>query len=352
MKNKNQIMIFPDTFLDYIPDPSIGSDEYRKGLKNSYINNRADIPPIYALLKVTERCPSNCSYCAHAGNLDASNEVDTETLKRVIQQIAEVGVISINLTGGEPLLREDICQLSVYARECGLFPILLTNGLLIRKRIEEIKSANFGMIIISVDSVKPEQYQKTRGISLDPVLEGIEALLELKEDCPIITVTSVVNRHNISDIESTIAYFAERNIGVELCPYHHNGRWEDDFLSPDDEDEYLSIIKVLSKIKKSNGGIINSQEYLENFVDFTFKKRSVPPNFCCYAGYTSIYIDSKLNVRSCWSQGLPIAGNLYKDKLSFLLENNKMTKMRNKIKKLQCERCWLLCTAEISLKWK
>lgn len=345
-------MKFPNTFLDYIPVPLIGSDEYKKGLISSYINNRAEVPPIYALLKVTERCPSNCSYCAHAGNLDASNEIDTETLKRVIEQIAEVGVISVNLTGGEPLLRDDICQLSLYAREWGLFPILLTNGLLICKRIEEIKAAKFGMIIISVDSVNPKQYKETRGVKIDPVLDGIDSLLKLKEECPIITVTSVINRHNINDIEKTIAYFASRNIGVELCPYHHNGRWEDDRLTPENYEEYTLLIQRLKVIKESQGGIINSNAYLDNFVNFSLKKRDVPKSFCCYAGYTTIYIDSRLNVRTCWSAGLPTAGNLTKQRLADLLKNDKMTKMRTKIQKMKCERCWLLCTAEISLKWQ
>ncbi|MDD4000684.1 MAG: hypothetical protein PHX62_07305, partial [Bacilli bacterium] len=61
---------------------------------------------------------------------------------------------------------------------------------------------------------------------------------------------------------------------------------------------------------------------------------------------------SRLNVRTCWSAGLPTAGNLTKQRLADLLKNDKMTKMRTKIQKMKCERCWLLCTAEISLKWQ
>ncbi len=352
MREGSKIEKFPDTFLDYIPEPSIGPLNYKNGLARSFYNNRPEVSPIYALLKVTDRCSSNCSYCAHAGKLVDSSEVNLETLKKVIDQFAEAGVISVNITGGEPLMRDDISELSGYIKKCGLFPILLTNGILLRKRIKEIASAELGMVIISVDSVDPENYKKARGVDIHPVLDGIDALLELGNDAPVITVTSVITRHNLNDLEQTLSYFSDRNIGVELCPYHHNGRWEDDQLSPLSPSDYLQLVQKLKSLKDSSSSLINSHQYLDNFVNFTFNRRSVPDNFRCYSGFTTIYIDSKLNVRSCWSQGLPTAGNLHDERLVDLLNNSKMKKMRSKIKKMQCERCWLLCTAEISLKWQ
>jgi radical SAM protein with 4Fe4S-binding SPASM domain len=343
---------FPDTFLDYIPDPSMGKAAYREKLEQSFAKDSAEVPPVYALLKVTERCSSLCIYCAHAGVTDATGETTTEELEDVLDQFAEIGVVSVNLTGGEPLQRDDLPHLSRYARQRGLFPILLTNGLLLRHRIEELASAELGMVIVSVDSVCPESYRATRGVNLRPVLEGIEALRELGDKAPAITVTVVINENNINDLEATVEYFSSRQIGVKLSPYHHHGRWEDDQTSPQNREQYIRVVNRLKELKEMGAGVINSHAYLDNFVPFTFDKRALPQDYRCYCGYTTLYIDSKLNVRSCWSYGLPIAGNLRERRLKDLLSNQRLRIMRKKIRKLQCERCWFLCTGEISLRWQ
>ena len=342
---------FPDTFLDYIPDPPQGRMAYKRGLARSYASDEAVVPPMYALLKVTERCSSHCAYCAHAGNTDRTGEPEQADLEDVLRQIAEVGATSLNLTGGEPLLRDDIFALSRYARDRGLFPILLTNGIPLRQRVEELAEGGLGMVIVSVDSIYPESYRKTRGSNLSHVLDGIDALLELGDQCPTVTVTSVITHHNLDQIEETIAYFAERNIGVELTPYHHYGRWEDDQLTPRDVQKYVKVIEAIKRLKDQDAGVINSHAYLDNFVDFTFKNRTMPDSFACCSGVTTLYIDSMLNVRSCWSHGLPVAGNLKEHRLQDLLASTRMKETRRRIRKLQCERCWLLCTAEISLRW-
>lgn len=344
---------FPDTFLDYIPDPPMGKAAYRKALERSFEKDESEVHPIYALLKVTNRCSSQCVYCAHAGVTDRSGEASTEKLKEVIDQLAEVGAVSVNLTGGEPLQRKDLPVLVRHARSRGLFPILLTNGLLLRKRIDELKDAGLGMVIVSVDSIRPEEYHATRGVQLGPVLDGIEALRELTKDCrPAITVTVVVTAHNLEHLDEIVSYFSERGVGVKLCPYHHHGRWEDDDTSPQDPEAYVAAVKRLKMMKDAGLGVVSSHAYLDNFVAFNFEKRSLPRNYRCYCGYTTLYIDPALNVRSCWSQGLPIAGSLHERPLRDLLQGPGMRKMREKVRKLECEKCWLLCTGEISLRWQ
>ncbi|MCL2646059.1 MAG: radical SAM protein [Phycisphaerales bacterium] len=343
---------FPDTFLDYIPNPSMGHEAYRQSLERSFESDEAGAPPIYALLKVTDRCNSQCEYCGHAGKMDKIEDASTELLQDVLDQLAEVGCVSVNFTGGEPMLRPDLPALVKYARARGLFPILLTNGLLLRKRSSELQHSGLGMIIVSVDSVRPDTYQSIRGVNLAPVLDGIEAILVYpEEDRPIITATTVVTSKNIDHLDEVVSWFSERGIGVKLTPYHHHGRWEDDHLSPRDLEKYQAAINGLKRLKESGCGVINSQAYLDNFPGFNFD-RNIPTGFRCYSGYTTLYIDPALNVRSCWSAGLPVAGNLRKSRLKELLNGTKMRRMRQKIRMLKCEKCWLLCTAEISLRFQ
>jgi MoaA/NifB/PqqE/SkfB family radical SAM enzyme len=331
----------------------MGKAAYRVALERSFEKDEAEVHPVYALLKVTNRCSSQCIYCAHAGVTESKDEASTETLMDVLDQLAEVGAVSVNFTGGEPLQRKDLPDLVRHARSRGLFPILLTNGLLLRRRIDELRECGLGFVIISVDSVRPEAYQATRGVPLEPVLDGVEALRELAEPRrPAITVTVVVNSYNVNHLDEIVSYFGNRGIGVKLCPYHHHGRWEDDTTSPQDPEAYRAAVQRLKAMKDAGLGVVNSHAYLDNFVPFTFERRSLPEGYRCYCGYTTLYIDPALNVRSCWSQGLPVAGSLHKSRLRELLQSPRIKAMRKRIRKLDCERCWLLCTGEISLRWQ
>jgi len=343
---------FPDTFLDYIPEPPMGNEAYRLSLEHSFESDKTEVHPIFALLKVTSQCNSKCAYCGHAGNTDKTDVASTEIIQDILDQLAEVGCVSVNFTGGEPLLRKDLPVLVKHARTRGLFPILLTNGLLLNNRSNELQQSGLGMVIVSVDSVCPETYRSIRGVNLEPVLKGIDALLTYPEDDrPIVTATTVVTSKNIDHLEEVISYFSERGVGVKLTPYHHYGRWEDDCLSPKDAETYHVAMNKLRQLKEAGNGVINSQAYLDNFANFNFG-RNIPAGFRCYCGYTTLYIDPKLNVRSCWSESLPVAGNLRKNRLKELIDSAQMRRMRQKIRKLKCEKCWLLCTAEISLRFQ
>ena len=344
---------FPDTFLDYIPDPPMGREAYRRGLERSFENDRAEVAPIYALLKVTNRCASQCVYCGHAGVTDKTGEASTEVLQDVLGQLADAGVVSVNFTGGEPLQRPDLPLLVRTARDWGLFPILLTNGLLLVRREKVLREAGLGMVIVSVDSVRPDAYRSTRGVPLDPVLAGIDALLAWPDDeRPAITVTVVVTAENYDHLSEIVDYFGERGVGVKLCPYHHHGRWEHDRLSPKEPDVYRRAMERLADKKRADLGVINSEAYLGAFATFNFEDRKLPHGYRCYCGYTTLYIDPALTVRSCWSQGLPVSGSLHEHRLEELIADKRMKDMRRRIRKLDCERCWLLCTAEISLRFQ
>lgn len=349
----NETSTFPDTFLDYIPDPPMGREAYREALKWSYERDEVGADPIYALLKVTNRCASRCVYCGHAGTGDESQEPSTELLKTVLDQIAEAGSVSVNFTGGEPLQRQDLPALIRHACGLGLFTVLLTNGMLLRKRSDELYRTGLGMVIVSVDSVRPEIYRATRGVALEPVLDGLDAILAWPEnDRPVVTATVVVTSENLGHLHEIVGHFARRGVGVKLTPYHHHGRWEDDTLSPRDSAAYQDATDRLLSLKAAGEGVINSRRYLENFAAFNFKERSLPAHYRCYCGYTTLSIDPMMNVRSCWSVGLPVVGNLRRRSLKDLLASEKMRAMRRRIRKLRCERCWLLCTAEISLRFQ
>ena len=75
-------------------------------------------PPWVMLAELTHRCPLHCAYCSNSINLNGrEGELETEEWVRVFRQAAELGIAQLQLSGGEPLLREDLDTLISGARE-------------------------------------------------------------------------------------------------------------------------------------------------------------------------------------------------------------------------------------------
>jgi MoaA/NifB/PqqE/SkfB family radical SAM enzyme len=130
--------------------------------------------PIMAHLIVTRRCNLSCGYCHE---YDKNSEpVATDELKTRIDHLRNLGTVFVTLTGGETLLHPDILELVAYVRECGMTPVMNSNGYLLnRERIEGLNRAGLYAMQISIDNVEPNE---TSMKSLRPLLPKLEVLAE------------------------------------------------------------------------------------------------------------------------------------------------------------------------------
>lgn len=150
----------------------------------------------YLRLSVTDRCNYSCSYCMPFRPKQLLREDCVLTLaeiRSVIEAAASVGISKIRLTGGEPLVRPDIVEITKTIAQSGLFSDfgLTTNGHHLNNLAKPLADAGLMRINISLDSIDPERFRQiTRFGTLSPVLEGIEAakvagLAPIKINCVI-----------------------------------------------------------------------------------------------------------------------------------------------------------------------
>lgn len=83
--------------------------------------------PVKAQFEITEKCNFNCYYC-YAKNLRKEDNLITEQVKKVIDKLYEMGVVIIELTGGEPLVREDFIEIIRYINEKEFIISMITNS--------------------------------------------------------------------------------------------------------------------------------------------------------------------------------------------------------------------------------
>lgn len=126
-------------------------------------------------VSVTQRCNLNCFYCHKEGELSPSTEMTFNEIARLVAIASSLGMKKLKITGGEPLLREDIVEV---VRTCSPFMneiSLTTNGILLGEKASDLRQAGLDRVNISLDTVDRETYRRITGVDrLDDIMEGIE----------------------------------------------------------------------------------------------------------------------------------------------------------------------------------
>ena len=130
-------------------------------------------------LSLTDRCNLRCTYCMPAEGLDwlpKSTLLTDDELVRLAALLAEMGVTTVRLTGGEPLLRPGLPGLVARLAALGLSLSLTTNGLGLARQAKALRDAGLRRVNVSLDSLRPERFAElTRRDRLHDVLAGLAA---------------------------------------------------------------------------------------------------------------------------------------------------------------------------------
>ncbi|MCF3139520.1 pyrroloquinoline quinone biosynthesis protein PqqE [Paenarthrobacter sp. AR 02] len=161
--------------------------------------------PYGLLAELTYACPLKCGYCSNPLQLDDyRDELSTEEWKRVFAEAAELGVLQLHLSGGEPLQRHDIVELVRSANQLGLYTNLITSGLgLSRRRAAELREAGLDHVQLSIQS---DERSLSDDIAGTPSFARKQIVAQQVKDLgwPL-TLNVVLHRLNIDRIGGIIA---------------------------------------------------------------------------------------------------------------------------------------------------
>jgi pyrroloquinoline quinone biosynthesis protein E len=161
--------------------------------------------PYTLVAELTYRCPLRCPYCSNP--LDYARhreELDTATWLRVLEEAEGLGVLQLNLTGGEPLVRDDLERLVERARALDLYTNLITSGIpLTRERLAGLRERGLDNVQVSIQDVTAAGSDRIAGLrSFDRKLEVARWVKAL--GMPL-TVNTVLHRDNLDHVPEVIA---------------------------------------------------------------------------------------------------------------------------------------------------
>jgi len=157
--------------------------------------------PRYAIFEITYRCNLSCMHCYLEE--DTRNELTTQEVFSIIDQLAQAGCLWITFTGGEVFTRVDFFEIAGYARKKNMALALMTNGTLIDEVVaERLKQLCFQRIAISLYGVTPEIHERVTRVegSFSKTLRAIGLLREAGLKTRVMTPVMKENINEIGEI--------------------------------------------------------------------------------------------------------------------------------------------------------
>lgn len=188
------------------------------------MDDRAVGPPLSLLCEVTHRCPLHCLYCSNPVALVGRNrELATPAWLDVLDQAADLGVLQVHFSGGEPLLRPDLADLVERATRRELYTNLITSGVgLTGERARALRDAGLGGVQLSLQAAdRPLSREIAGGEFWD---QKLAAARHAKEAGLPLSVNVVLHRHNLHQVTALLELAASLGAGrVELANAQYYG---------------------------------------------------------------------------------------------------------------------------------
>lgn len=213
-------------------------------------------------LNITNRCNFRCTHCAFDSGVLDLPELTLSELEKILRETKEIGGQRFDITGGEPLVREDVDEIIKIGKGLGYKIELVTNGSLLNKeKLKKFKELGLDGIAISLDGSTPEAYNKIRRRdekTFYKVIENIRASRETGFYTKINTTVFACNLEDIPNITELALSLGVNELGLYyFTPIGRGNRSKEIAAEPV---KWLNVIR--GKLKEyQNKGLKISLEF-------------------------------------------------------------------------------------------
>lgn len=266
------------------------------------------LEPIIVVLVVTNKCNLKCRYCF--GQYDARKEREdfsTEELIDIVDKLHVLGTRLLTVHGGETLLREDIGEIVDYIKKKKMYIHFVTNGLLLKKKINLIRKVD--SLCISLDGDE-QGHEMNRGKgTFKPTLEAIKIA---KKERFRLRIHATITKYTMNDIgflakmAKEIGFYQYFSILYQCGGVSQN--FQEIMLS---DEEIKNTISEIIKWKKKGYPIFTSNRVLTNALNWPFPYTKPHLNFDemplyfrpipCFYGKTKFIIDADGYAYPCFA---------------------------------------------------
>jgi MoaA/NifB/PqqE/SkfB family radical SAM enzyme len=301
--------------------------------------------PHHAQWLITRKCNYKCLGCNVWKEQD-KNELSTEEIKRGLDILKDAGIIELVLSGGNPLLRNDIGEIIDYASE-RFITTVCDNGSIAAKKMDLLRKVDF--VAISIDSLdkKKHDYMKNVPGAWKNAMETVETLH--KEGIKV-SITPTISQKNLYEIADITTYFTNKGIPVWYCLYSYDmtgdpdqlfriGKANDEYIITDKE-AMAKLCDTLTEMKKTNNLILMTDKLFKTLRSLYAEDKRT---WDCKALQSFLVVDHLGRIAGCHSH--TFAGSIFD--LPKTWKSEKFNELREQYK--TCTQCTYLCYVFYSL---
>ncbi|MFI5379299.1 MAG: radical SAM/SPASM domain-containing protein [Tepidisphaerales bacterium] len=288
---------------------------------------------IHANLQVTYRCNFACQICDFWKESHCREEEMSLADVRVIgRKLNQFGTLIVSLAGGEPLIREDLCEIIRILNDAGHFPILITNGWYVNETLaRDLSQAGLQEISVSVDYADAARHDKQRGLdgAWKRAIRALELLNHARPDTRRrVHMISVLMDDNLDDIERLIQLSRDLGVTYMLSLYSWN-RGAKTCRLPDH-----SVTRHLLDLKTRYPEFVTLTSYIEQ-LDRAIADGGIGN---CRTGRLLMNIDTRGNVSRCTEMLDQPVGNILTDDIDEI-----RGRLWQRQREQKCAQCWTSC---------
>lgn len=337
------------------------------------------IMPIRYFFELTHLCNLNCPYC-YVGKNRKKNELTTREWFKIIKQIPWYAFIT--LVGGEPLIKQDFCEILFAAAKKTLGKVnIVTNGILMdEKIIDDFIKSKMLLVSVSLDGwgKNHDKYRGKEGIF--EIIQNNLEILAAKNHRPFVDIKTIVLKDNLEDILKLYEYCAKMKFEFLSISFlrnndlKQNSKLEDSFLEKFyvplyktqkyfDLEKFEEIYLEIQKIKKSYGINAPKLRFSPKFDDINPKRElgKIKKFFTddidkpvtelyepCLYPYSNTIINPEGDIYPCLSVKM---GNVKEQSIIDIMNNPKYKCFRKNLKYSKVfNGCNMCCELKVNLK--
>jgi pyrroloquinoline quinone biosynthesis protein E len=174
-------------------------------INNGVEANITQTQPLWLLAEITYRCPLHCAFCYNPTDYadHTKNELNTDEWIKVLRDARKMGALQLGISGGEPLLRDDIEDIVTEANQLGYYSNLITSGVgLTEKRIDAFKAGGLDHIQLSMHDITEEISNFVTDTKTFKLKQKVAAMIKDRGYPMVLNV--VIHRYNIGHIKEIL----------------------------------------------------------------------------------------------------------------------------------------------------
>ncbi len=295
--------------------------------------------PAVVHLEITRKCNLRCRMCDLW--LDKTNELSAGKLKDIAAELGKAGVKAVGITGGEPMLRNDIEEIIKEFKKKHMIVHLNTNGT-IPKTAERLKDTGVDSVTVSIDYFGKE-HDENRGMKgcFDKAVQTIRDLK--KAGIKRVGIGTLIMGQDAKHFEKLTELANKLNVFISFAGFDLGLVSKQKELRKEKFEQFEKGVEKINELRRKYKNIMTLPAYLDYIKNQSKSQKTIK---WCYAGYATCIIRANGDVQPCYQ--LKAAGNLKEKSFKEIWNSKEMNEIRNKIKK-GCGVCFANCIIEPSL---